>query len=300
MLGDAAAEAVLRLRTAPARRLEANLERIAPAAGPAARRRRLRAALRASARYYTETLRLHCWSRERLAARTEVRGASRITAALASGRPVVVALPHSGNWDQAGAWAAQHLAPVLTVAERIRPAALHEAFVAHRADLGITVLPLAARTYPALRARQAPGTLTCLLTDRAIGTPGLAVTLGGREARFGAAPARLAVDTGAALFAATLHRERLADAADPTDTTRRRAAGSRDVLVVEVSEELVCEEFASGPAASRGNRPAASRREATAALTQRVADVFAPALASAPHEWHMLQPVFADDLAGPP
>jgi KDO2-lipid IV(A) lauroyltransferase len=31
-------------------------------------------------------------------------------------------------------------------------------------------------------------------------------------------------------------------------------------------------------------------------MTQRLADVFAAAIAAAPHDWHMLQRVWVDDL----
>jgi phosphatidylinositol dimannoside acyltransferase len=273
-LGDVVAEAVL-LRRAPAvRRLERNLLRVAPHRRPD-RRTLLRTALRATVRSAVDTLRLHRWTAADLDARTEVHGAERVRTLLAAGRPVVVALPHAGSWDQAGAWAARHLAPVLTVAERLRPEARFRAFTELRARLGVTVLPLDARTYPALRARQRPGSLTGLVTDRSVGSPGLPVRLAGHEARFGAAAARLAVDTGAALVAATLHVE-------PRGS---RGGAPRRVLVVRFSGELRSD-------------PDASRRDGTADLMQQVADVFAASFRDHPEDWHMLQPVFADDLPG--
>ena len=44
----------------------------------------------------------------------------------------IVALPHMGNWDLAGAWACLTGMPVTTVAERLRPESLYDRFVAYR------------------------------------------------------------------------------------------------------------------------------------------------------------------------
>ncbi len=62
--------------------------------------------------------------------------------ALARGRGVVLALPHSGNWDHAGAWLVLRGHPFTTVAERLRPEALFDRFVAVREKVGMEVLPL--------------------------------------------------------------------------------------------------------------------------------------------------------------
>jgi hypothetical protein len=51
----------------------------------------------------------------------------------------VVALPHSGNWDLAGAWACLTGMPVSTVAERLKPAEF-AAFLHFREGLGMEVL----------------------------------------------------------------------------------------------------------------------------------------------------------------
>ena len=61
---------------------------------------------------------------------------------LATGRGVVVALPHMGNWDQAGAWIiAQGAGSFTTVMERLKPEAVYERFVTFREGLGMEVLP---------------------------------------------------------------------------------------------------------------------------------------------------------------
>ena len=56
-----------------------------------------------------------------------------------AGTGAVVALPHSGNWDLAGAWACLTGMPVATVAEQLSEAE-YAAFMTFREGLGMTVL----------------------------------------------------------------------------------------------------------------------------------------------------------------
>src|SRR3712207_7183328 len=59
------------------------------------------------------------------------------------GRGLILALPHSGNWDVAGVWLVDWLGgPFLTVVERLRPESLYRRFVAYREGLGMRVVPL--------------------------------------------------------------------------------------------------------------------------------------------------------------
>ncbi len=61
---------------------------------------------------------------------------------VASGRGVVVGLPHMGNWDQAGAWIiAKGAGSFTTVMERLKPETVYERFVSFREGLGMEVLP---------------------------------------------------------------------------------------------------------------------------------------------------------------
>ena len=75
-----------------------------------------------------------------------VRGAEEFFAALRAGRGVVVALPHSGNWDAAGVWLVETLRRAgrepsfTTVAQRLRPESLYRRFVDYRAGLGFEVV----------------------------------------------------------------------------------------------------------------------------------------------------------------
>src|SRR6266700_7952602 len=85
--------------------LEANLRRVL---GPAATGGELRAlsreAMRSYARYWMEVFRLPVISPERIVADMRSTGEETLFAHLDAGRGVVVAVPHMGNWEQAGAW----------------------------------------------------------------------------------------------------------------------------------------------------------------------------------------------------
>ena len=83
-----------------------------------------------------------------------------------AGAGAVVALPHSGNWDLAGAWACLTGMPVTTVAEQLADAE-YAAFVAFREGLGMEVLShrdpgALAALVDAIHRRR----VVCLLADR--------------------------------------------------------------------------------------------------------------------------------------
>ena len=60
-----------------------------------------------------------------------------------AGAGLVMALPHSGNWDAAGVWFVDYLGgPFMTVAERLKPESLYRRFLDYRESLGFRVVPL--------------------------------------------------------------------------------------------------------------------------------------------------------------
>jgi KDO2-lipid IV(A) lauroyltransferase len=84
-----------------------NLEIIAPALSGAEREARVGAILRATGRNALETLRI--WTRSRAASLRLIReqvGVEHFDAALASGRGLIVAAPHYGNWELLNRWLA--------------------------------------------------------------------------------------------------------------------------------------------------------------------------------------------------
>jgi len=150
--------------------LEANLRRVL---GPDATQQQLRAVSRESmesyARYWLEVFRLPVMPVERLVGGMRAEGPfDKAFADLANGRGVVFALPHMGNWDQAGAWiVAQGAGSVTAVMERLEPASVYDRFVAFREGLGMEVLPASggARPFGTLAQRLRAGRVVVLVDD---------------------------------------------------------------------------------------------------------------------------------------
>jgi lauroyl/myristoyl acyltransferase len=250
------------------RRLEANLARVTgkDPADPAIRELS-RAGLRSYFRYWMEVFRLPATSKERIVSGMHITGAEAIYDNVARGRGIVLALPHMGNWDHAGAWLVHVGYPFTTVAERLRPESLAERFFAFRRSLGMEVLPHDAgpgRNFGVLAQRLRAGRPICLVADRDLAATGVEVEFFGARTRMAAGPALLALQTGAPLHPATLWFE------------------GRD-WGVRIHDEVPVP-------------PEGSRQERVAAMTQAMADAFAEGVAAHPVDWHMLQPLWLDDL----
>jgi len=247
-------------------RLESNLRRVVPDADDAEIRRLSKDGMRSYMRYWCDAFRLPGWSRERIVDSIRIIDDHYLGDGLATGRGVIVALPHMGNWDHAGAWATLAHSPVVTVAERLKPEDLYEKFLAFRRGLGMDVIPLTGGepVFPYLSQRLHEGNLVALLGDRDLSNSGVPVTFFGSKAKFPAGPAALAVDTGAVLLTAQLYLE----------------GGHNHVRFfppVEVPTE--------------GER---SRR--IFRTTQLVADQIEVSIRERPTDWHMLQRLWVEDL----
>ena len=179
------------------RQLRANLARLGAA-------HRTRDGMRSYARYWCETFRLRAADGPRMVAGTTVTNAAPFHEALDTGRGLIVALSHSGNWDAAGVWLIETLRrrgldPVFTtVGQRLRPESVYRRFVAHRAALGFDMVEEGA--YRALLRRLRDGGVVCVLADRDVLGASLDVVLLGEPARLPSGPARLAALTGATLL----------------------------------------------------------------------------------------------------
>ena len=249
--------------------LEANLRRvIGPEPSGAELRALSRLSMSSYARYWFEVFRLPVISPERLLAQTNcVDGKDRLLATLAAGRGAVLALPHMGNWDAAGAWIiAEGVPQFTTVAERLEPESLARRFFAFRESLGFEVLPATGGLgrFGILAQRLRAGGLVCLPADRDVTGSGIEVDFFGEKALMMGGSAALAIQTGAALMAVTLWFE------DPG-------------WGAHIHEEI--------PVPEEG-----TRSEKTHAMTQAVARVFEEGIRAHPEDWHMLQRVFVADL----
>lgn len=267
-LFDQLADFTWRRRGKGVLRLEANLRRVRPELDEAGIRALSRAGMRSYLRYWKESFRLPVYSTARLAEDCRVKGLERLDEALAAGRGAVVALPHMGNWDLAGAWvAAVGGHPFTTVAERLKPESLFDRFVAYREGLGMEVLPLTGgqvSVIGTLARRLRSGKLVCLVGDRDLSEAGLPVDFFGETTRMPAGPAALALRTGAALFPVTLWY----------DGAVMRGEIHPEVLPPEEGDQ----------------------KERTSAMTQAMADIWAEGIREHPEDWHMLQRFWLADL----
>ena len=250
--------------------LEANLRRvIGPDATGTQLRQLSRAGMRSYLRYWLEVFRLQAIPADRILGQMRATGEEKTAFAfMAAGRGVIFALPHMGNWDQAGAWIILRGAGSLTtVAERLRPETLFDRFVAFRESLGMEVLPLTGGTqsvFGVLAQRLRAGRLVCLPCDRDLTASGVEVAFFGEAARMAAGPAALAAATGAALMPVTLWCE-------------------GEYWHAHIYDEV--------PVPAEG-----TRKEKVAAMTQQMAGLFESGIREHPADWHMLQKVFVADL----
>lgn len=256
-------------------RMRANYARVRPELSEGQLRELVRAGMRSYMRYFVEAFRLPDLGPEELERFVRAVGDAPVRADLAAGTSVVIFLGHMGNWDAAGAWSTSHLAPVTTVAERLKPEEVFEEFLAFRHGLGITILPLTGGPDPftGLKLAAGRGDFIALLGDRDLTRGGVEVDFCGHRARMAKGPAALAVQTGCPLYAASI---RYVPAAPG------RGLGGREV-VVEFSSQI--------PVPDEGDTAAK-----VLAMTQGCADYLAVAVTRHTEDWHMLQRVFVEDL----
>ncbi|MFD3910424.1 phosphatidylinositol mannoside acyltransferase [Streptomyces sp. NPDC088147] len=266
-LGRTIADTVWKRRGPSVLRLESNLARVVPDAGPERLAALSKAGMRSYMRYWMESFRLPAWSTERVRAGAEIKDIDLLMDGLASGRGVVLALPHMANWDLAGAWLTRGQGvPFTTVAERLKPETLYDRFVAYRESLGMEVLPhTGGSAFGRLARRLRGGGLVCLVADRDLSSSGVEVDFFGDAARMPAGPALLAQQTGALLMPAALWFD---------DSTVMRG---RVYPAIEVPGT-------------------GTRAEKTSVMTQAMADAFADGIAEHPEDWHMLQRLWLKDL----
>lgn len=242
-------------------RLRSNLARVKPEYTQSQLDSLMQVSMRSYMRYWCDTFRFPDWSTERVMNTVEVHGEDLLMNAIAAGTGVIVALPHAGNWDHAGAYFCGKGVKLATVAERLKPELLFRKFVAYREAMGMEVLALDSRSIAILSRRLREGGLVALVADRDLSKTGVAVNFFGDIARMPAGPAVLAINTGAPLLTAYVSYT-------PT--------GIRiDFQSIAVSEF-------------------GSTQERVAQTVQRCADEFARGIAAHPEDWHMLQRIWID------
>jgi phosphatidylinositol dimannoside acyltransferase len=262
-LFTAGADLQVRRDNQPVRRLRQNLRRVVGPDLPDADLDDLvRRGMRSYLRYYYELFRLPAMSRDRIVRAFHVADEPRVHEVMNNGRGAILALPHSGNWDLAGAWLAVQGHPLVAIAERLKPEGLFRRFVAVRERIGIEVIPLTGGDRPpmdALAERLDKGYAVALLADRDLPGRGVAVDFFGGRTTMPPGPALLALRTGAPLFAVDMWYE-------------REAAWGR------LNSPLELPPPDAGPLTERIRM-----------VTQDLADRMAAGIARHPEDWHMLQ-----------
>jgi len=229
-----------------------------------------RAVMRSYARYYLETFRLQTFPDERVQAGMHVNqeNVDLTLEHLKNGRGVIYALPHMGDFEQAGRWVILAGAgSIVAPAERLSPESVFQKFLSFREGLGMEIVPTNGGPHPfgVMAQRLRAGKLVAIVADRDLSDTGVEVNFFGEKALLPAGPAALAVQTGAALMPVSCWFVGEAEWA------------------AHVYDEI--------PVPGSG-----TRKEKIAAMTQALATVFEQAIREHPEDWHMLQKLFVNDL----
>jgi KDO2-lipid IV(A) lauroyltransferase len=244
------------------RRLRTNYSVVQPGISPEELENLVIAGLESYMRYWCDTFRIHRWSPQRIAATVTTSNDHLLREPMNQGRGVVIALPHSGNWDHAGAYFCNEGYPLVTVAEVLKPEKLFKKFLAYREEMGFEVLGLDSRAFVTLMKRAREKRLIALVADRDLSSSGIEVTFFGAKAKMPAGPALLAIKEGLPLVAAHVSYSRIGI--------------HIDFRAIEIS-------------------PSEIESEKISQTVQQIAQAFEIGIAQAPQDWHMLQRIWIEE-----
>ncbi|NDE53700.1 MAG: phosphatidylinositol mannoside acyltransferase [Actinobacteria bacterium] len=224
----------------------------------------VRKGISSAMRYWCDTFRISDWSTEKIVSSTHAINEHFLFDPIREKRGVIVAVPHAGNWDHAGAYFCAKGARVNTVAEHLKPERLFRKFLAHRERMGMRVLDLNAGVLDDLRnILRDEKELVALVADRDLSRSGIDVRFFGKVARMPAGPAILAYETEA------------------------------DLITAYVVYRKVGIEVSFTPPI-KVNRQA-DRSTEVSRITQVIAGRFEDAIRNDPTSWHMQQRIFIDE-----
>ena len=146
-------------------------------------------------RMLTDFVLLGDLSKEEVMERVVVERLHLLDAAIAKGRGAILALPHMGSWDMAGAYAAAAGYDMTAVAERF-PGSLDAAIVRNRNRFGVSVISVGRAAVRQIKEALSQNRFVALLCDLEQG-PGVEVRFFGRRAIVPAGPAAFALKMGA-------------------------------------------------------------------------------------------------------
>ena len=242
-------------------RLRANLARVKPELSKSELETLVENSLSSYMRYWCDTFRSPGWSTHRVQSTVTVTNEHLIMDRINAREGVVVALPHSGNWDHAAAYFCHKGARLVTVAERLKPEAVFQKFLSYREAIGMEVLPLDGRAMGILLDRACSGGLIALVADRDLSHSGIEVDFFGHTAKMPAGPALVAMRAGVPLLTASV-----------TYTDNGIHIYFRRIEIPDGDDET----------------------DRVAKTVQMIAKNFEQGIAAHPQDWHMLQRIWID------
>jgi phosphatidylinositol dimannoside acyltransferase len=201
---------------------------------------------------------------ELLADHNMVDGFHRIVSGCAGSTGVILALPHVGAWDYAGAWLSVQGYPPTVVVEPVEPPELFDWFADTRRLLGMEVVPLGPEAGGAVLRALRERRVVCLLCDRDLTGDGIEVEFFGERTTLPAGPATLALRTGAPLL--------------PSAVYFRPRGGHHGIVQPPVPAERL-----------------GRLRDDVTRVTQELAYRFEQLIRAEPEQWHLLQPNWPSD-----
>ena len=215
--------------------------------------------MRSYLRYWCDAFRLPSWSHERLVGTVTTEGEEMFRAHVAQGKGVVVSLPHSGNWDHAGAYFSATGIPIISVAEKLKPERVFQAFLKYRERIGMRIYSAADNVVPALHGHLARGEVVALVADRDLSKSGIEVDFFDGVAKMPSGPALLALRNNSYLIVA-------------------HVTYTKQGIHIKFSE----------PLSSQETQEQAKIKD----LIQQTANFFVEGIRKNPEDWHMLQRVW--------
>ena len=192
---------------------------------------------------------------EEVLERVEVDGLPLLDEALSRGRGLILALPHMGSWDMAGAYGAAVGYPMIAVAERF-PGSLDAAVVRNRHRFGVNVIALGRSAVREVREALSANKVVCLACDLQQG-PGVEVSFFGRRAIVPAGPAAFALKS--------------------------------------IAPVLLVHSYASGPGSYHAvveKAPEWPSGESNQRAMQSIIDCFETYIRARPDQWYAFRPIF--------
>ena len=259
---DALSRYMYRKNGKSVKRLRTNLSIVKPEMTNVQLEQLVEKSLSSYLRYWCDTFRIHKWSANRIQSTVTTNADYFLREPMIAGNGVVIALPHSGNWDHAGAYFCQEGFPLVTVAEILKPEKLFRKFLAHRERMGFEVLGLDSRAFITLIKRARAKRLIALVADRDLSESGIPVDFFGHQAKMPAGPAVLAIKESVPLAVAHVSY---------TDIGIHI-----DFQAIEIPD-------------------ANNEAERIQLTVQKIASAFEIGISRHPEDWHMLQRIWIEE-----